>query len=190
MKAFMFVVVVAVFAMLNTASAQILAGDATMVQLDLTSSALTVVSNGDIVMAPSPGQSYHFFWNNTGGGMQLDPLDAGGAGAPGDYDVAWTVSGAVANQNVVFTFSLPTTFVGEGTGAQIPITYGNADAIFEDGGTNVIAWNPHQTSPPINLFAGGGGGTVHIGFAFSVPFASPTDTYDAVFYLAAQATGF
>ncbi len=190
MKAFMFVVAVAMFALLlnvNVASAQVIAGDATLVVLDLSSAGLAVTTGGEVDLAPVPGTQYHWFWDATNAVMTIDPPDPSAGANP---DLFWTVANAGGGGlNVVFTFSLPNAFTGESTGAQIPITYGNADAVFEDGGTNVFVWNPHTTSPPINL-AAGGGGNVHLGMTFSVPFTTPTDTYSATFYLAATATGF
>ncbi len=187
MKAFMFVVAVAVFALMNTASAQVVAGDATLVILDLSSAGLTVTTGGEVDLAPVPGNTYHIFWDASNGQETIDPPDPS---LGNNADIFWDVVNAGGGGiNVVFTFSLPNAFTGQDTGAQIPITYGNVDAVFEDGGTNVYAWNPRMTSPPINIVAGGEG-FVHLGMTFTVPFTSPTDTYEATFYLAATSTGF
>ncbi len=187
MKGFMFVVAVAVFALLNTASAQIISGDANVVTVDLSAAALTVTGQQAVAIVGVPGQTYNYFYSSSGGAMVLDPADGSGNAAPGDN--VWAITGSPLG-NLVYTFVLPNAFQSLATGGFMPITYSNTDAVSLDSDGNLFAWNPKNPSPPLNL-GSGGSANVYLGFQFSIPTTAPaSDDYLATFYLSAQATGF
>jgi hypothetical protein len=187
MKGFMFVVAVAVFALLNTASAQVLSGDANILTVDISAQALQVTGQQAFTIAGVPGTTYNYFYDVTNAVMAIDPPDAGGNVNPGDN--VWAVVGTPLS-NVIYTFLLPGAFVSAGTGGVMPITYSNTSAVSVDGDGNAFAWNPKNPSPPINL-GSAGGGSVFLGFSFNIPVTAPAASdYNATFYLSAQATGF
>ncbi len=187
MKGFMFVVAVAVFALLNTASAQVISGDANTVTVDVSANVLQVAGQQAVSIVGVPGTTYNYFTDVANGVMVLDPADGGGNVNPGDN--VWTVSGSPLG-NVIYTFVLPNAFQSASTGAFLPITYSNASATWISDDGDIFAWNPKSVSPPINLNASGSG-TVWLGFQFTVPSTAPAvSDYLATFYLSAQSTGF
>jgi hypothetical protein len=172
---------------MNTAMAQNQAGDACKVVATVGGTALTVTAdNAEVDLGLSPGVTYRIFYSPADGAGKMEPADNGGNA---DVAISWTIA-SDPNTNVVFDFNLPSAFSGETFGYQFPITYGNTDATFINGGAGnpiTAVWNPHNPSPVVNLT---GGDAVFLGCTFNVPLATPADVYDATFYLAATATGF
>jgi hypothetical protein len=172
---------------IQTASAQMIPGDAVLVQCRVTSGSLAVVGGDPVLIAGLAGKSYNYFFIPSNESMTLDPPDASGNAHPGD--LVWYISGAAA-QTVIFDFSLPHSFTSASTGAAIPISYDNFSANYVDQNGNVYTWNPISPSPSITI-GPAGTGTLYLGFIFSVPStAPPSSDYLAYFYMAAHSTGF
>jgi len=189
MKAFMFVVVVAVLALaMNTAMAQTnVAGDVVKVVATIGGAPLTVTAGSqEVDITLNAGVTYRIFYDPVNAVAAIEP-NPGAANDVSGFD--WEVV-ADPFTNVVFTFNLPTAFSGETFGYQFPISYGNTDGVFVSGATAPapsVVWNPRNPSPVVNL---SGDDFVYLGCSFSVPVAAPADLYDATFYLSATETGF